>query len=63
MASFHAKIGWEMPRKIENKNYRSDQFLPDSLQRISKKLKKIKKHHYGFFSSQNRLEKPEKERK
>ena len=45
MASFQAKTGWEMPRKIENKNYCSDQFLPDSLQRISKKLKKIKKHH------------------
>ena len=29
MASFQAKIGWKMPRKIENKNYRSDQFLPD----------------------------------
>ena len=25
MASFRAKIGWKMPRKIENKNYR---FLP-----------------------------------
>ena len=30
MASFQAKIGWEWPRKRENKNYRSNQFLPDS---------------------------------
>ena len=29
MASFQAKIGWEWPRKRENKNYRSYQFLPD----------------------------------
>ena len=29
MASFHAKIGWERPRKIENKKNRSDEFLPD----------------------------------
>ena len=29
MASFQARIGWERLRKRENKNYRSDQFLPD----------------------------------
>ena len=29
MASFQAKIGWERIRKRENKNYHSDQFLPD----------------------------------
>ena len=29
MASFQAKISWKMPRKGENKNYRSDPFLPD----------------------------------
>ena len=29
MASFQAKTGWERPRKSENKNYRSDHFLPD----------------------------------
>ena len=40
MASFQAKIGWERPRKRENKNYRSDQFLPDPLQRIPKKQQK-----------------------
>ena len=31
MASFQANIGWERPRKSENKNYRSDQFVPDQL--------------------------------
>ena len=36
-------------RKSENKN--------------SKKFEKLKKYNYGFLSSQNRLEKDEKERK
>ena len=39
MASFQAKIGWKSPRKKENKNYRSDQFLPDPLSRTAKKFK------------------------
>ena len=30
MTSFLAKIGWKRPRKRENKNYRSDPFLPDA---------------------------------
>ena len=42
MASFPAKICWKMQRKRENKNYRSDWFLPDSKQKIQKKLKKLK---------------------
>ena len=29
MASFQAKIDWGRQRKRENKNYRSDHFLPD----------------------------------
>ena len=29
----------------------------------SNKIQKIKKYHYGFISSKNRLEKDEKERK
>ena len=29
MASFQTKTRCERPRKRENKNYRSDQFLPD----------------------------------
>ena len=59
MASFQAKVGWETPRKRENKNYRSVKFLPNPKQRIKKKkgkkTQKFKKHHYGFFSRNNRL--------
>ena len=29
MASFQAKTGWERPKKSENKNYRSNHFLPN----------------------------------
>ena len=64
MASFHAKTSWERSIKSENKNYRSDQFLPDLLQRIPKQLQKNskkKKNHYGLFVSQNKLGKVEKE--
>ena len=68
MASFQAKIGLERQRKIENKKKkivpmstyptRNKEFLKNS-----KKILKIKKHHYGFFLSQNRLEIAENERK
>ena len=37
MASFQAKIGWKMPRKRENKNFRSVTFLPDAKFKIPKK--------------------------
>ena len=37
MASFQAKIGWKMPRKRENKNYRYVTFLPDAKLNIPKK--------------------------
>ena len=30
MVSFEAKIGWKMPRKRKNKNYRSVSFLHDA---------------------------------
>ena len=63
MASFPAKTGWDRPKKGENENYRSNQFQLNSLQRIPKKQQKNKKHHSGFFSSQNRQGKAEKERK
>ena len=67
MASFQQKIGWERPRKIENKK----KIVPMSsyptwnreFQKIAKKFKKKKKHHYGFFSCQNRLGKAKKDRK
>ena len=66
MASFQVKTGWKRPRKKEYKNYRSVSFQPDAKQKIkknSKKIQRFKKYHYGFISSQNRLEKDEKERK
>ena len=65
MVSFHGKIGWKGQRKRENKNYRYVSFLPDGQEKIPKKLKKnskIVKYHYGFFPSQNMLEKAEKAR-
>ena len=43
MASFQAKIGWKMPRKRKNKNYRSVPFLPDAKQKIPKKQQKNSK--------------------
>ena len=68
MDSFQAKIGWKMMRKRENKNYRSVPFRSyrmhnGKFQRNRKKIKNIKKNHYGVISSQNRLENTEKERK
>ena len=67
MTSFQAKIGWKRLGKRENKNYRFVPFQLDAqdkiLKKIGKKFKKIKKYHYDFISSQNRLEKAKKERK
>ena len=69
MASFHTKIGWKRMRKRKNKNYRSVPFRSYPMRNIkfqknSQKIqKKKKKNHYGAISSQNRLEKAEKERK
>ena len=40
MACFQAKRSWEKPRKSENKNYRSNHFLPDPLLTIPKKQQK-----------------------
>ena len=61
MASFQAKIGWKRQRKREKKKitvpFRSYPTRNRKLQ------KKIKKYHYGLISSQNMLEKIEKERK
>ena len=44
MASFQAKIGWEMPRKRKNKNCLSVPFRPDAKQKIPKKEKKNQKN-------------------
>ena len=50
MASFQAKIVWKRQRKRENKNYHVVTFLADTLQKIPKSSKKIKKiplwHHF-----------------
>ena len=66
MASFQAKVSWKGPRNGENKNFRSISFLPvrnRKFQKNSIKIQKIKKYHYGFISSQNRLDKDSKTRK
>ena len=66
MSSFQAKIGWKMPRKRKNKNYRSVSFNPTrnwTFQKNSNIIEKIKVYHYGFLSSQNRLGKAEKDKK
>ena len=67
MASFQAQTGWKMLKKRKNMNYRFVSFLHDAQEiikkKIGKKIQKIKKPSYGFFSSQNMLEKAEKKRK
>ena len=45
MASFQAKKNRERPRNSENKNYRSDQFLPNLKQNIPKKQQKNSKNY------------------
>ena len=66
MDSFQAKIGWRRMRKRENKIIVPFRFYPmhnGKFQKNSKKIKNIKKNHYGVISSQNRLENAEKNRK
>ena len=68
MKSFQAKVGRKRLGKRENRKYRSVPFRSyptcnRKFKKIVKKLKKIKKYHYGFLSSQNRFEKAEKEGK
>ena len=41
MATFQGKVGWKRLRKRANKNYISVKFLPDGLEKIPKKNKKI----------------------
>ena len=43
--------------------FRSYTTLNRKFQKNSKKIQKIKIYHYGFISSQNRLENAEKEKK
>ena len=66
MKSFQAKLDWKRIGKRENKKL-SFRFVPtrcviENSKKITKKFKKIKKYHYEFSSSKNRLEKDEKVR-
>ena len=65
MASLQAKIGWKRPRKKKKiiVQFRSNTTRNRKFQKNSKKIQKVKKHHYGLFSSQNRLENAAKEGK
>ena len=65
MASFQAKISWELLRKRENKKKKVVPMssYPTRNRKFKKNSKKINKHHCGFFSSQNKQGKVEKERK
>ena len=56
MASFQAKTGRERLRMWEKEILVLIQSNPTRnrvFQKNSKKIQKTKKHHYGFFSSQN----------
>ena len=57
MNSFQAKIGWKMMGKRENKKL-SFRFVSTRrvIENFKKIAKKIQKYHYGFLSSQDRLE-------
>ena len=66
MNSFQAKIGWKRMGKRENKKL-SFRFVPtpcviENSKKVRRKIQKIQKYHYEFISSQNRLEKDEKNR-
>ena len=64
ISSFQAKTGWEMPRKSENKNYRSDQFptrpLLKNSKKIAKKFKKLKNTIMAYFQAKTSWESPKK---
>ena len=66
MASFQPKTGWERLRMWEKKNLvliHSNPTRNREFQKNSKKIEKIKKHQYSFFSSQNGTGEAENERK
>ena len=65
MNTFQARIGWKRMRQREIKifvPFRSYPTYDRKFQKNSKKIEKIKNYHYEFVSSQNRLEKDEKDR-
>ena len=51
MSSFQANKGWKRPRKRENKNYRSDHFLPDRNREFQKNCKKLKSTIIASFQA------------
>ena len=63
MASFQAKIGWKGREQEKIKIIVPFRSYPTRNRKLKKNSKKIKKYHYGFISSQNRLEKTAKETK
>ena len=66
MASFQAKTWRERLRMWEKKILvliHSNPIRNREFQKNSKKIKKIKKHHYGFFSKQNGMREAENVRK
>ena len=63
MASFKAKIGRKRMRKRETKIIVLIRSYPKRNRKFHKISKKMQKCHYGFISSQNRLEYDEKYRK
>ena len=65
MKLFQAKEVWKRMGKSENEKL-SFRFVPtrcviENSKKITKKFKKLKKYHYEFILSQNRLEKDEKD--
>ena len=56
MASFQAKTGWDK-LKVREKNFlvpiQSNPTRNREFQKNSKKMQQIKKHYYGFISTQN----------
>ena len=68
MASFQAKIGCKTQRMREIKIFIAFRSVPtlrviEKFQKNSKKIEKTQQYHYGFISSQNRLDKAENEKK
>ena len=65
MASFQVKTGWKGREREKIKiigPFGSYTMRYRKFQKNCKKVQKIEKYHYGFLSSQNRLEKAEKEK-
>ena len=67
MASFQANIGWKKTEKqkkykLSFRSVPTQRVIGNSKKNI-RKIRKTKQYHYGFISSENRLEKAEKQKK